>query len=232
MYRPSTIALRVADVTVPSGLRITYVPGVSDNVAPVLQQLGFTLSVVQPAALDTFDLSTTDVVVVGPRAYDAHPELVTNNPKLLAWVQRGGTMVVQYGQFEMMNPGIMPFPVTINRQQDRVTEEDAPVRILDPQSRLLSTPNRITPADFEGWVQERALYMPRTFADVYKPLLSMNDPGEPANDAAILVASYGSGTYVYTTLSFFRQLPAGVPGATKLFVNLLAAGQKGRPIVP
>jgi LmbE family N-acetylglucosaminyl deacetylase len=232
MYKPSTIALRVADVTVPSGLRITYVPGVSDNVAPVLQQLGFTLGVVQAAALDAFDLSATDVVVVGPRAYDAHAELVRNNPKLLAWVQRGGTMVVQYGQFEMMNPGIMPFPVTINRQQDRVTEEDAPVRILDPQSPLLSTPNRITPADFDGWVQERALYMPRTFADVYKPLLSMNDPGEPANDAAILVAPYGSGTYVYTTLSFFRQLPAGVPGATRLFVNLLAAGQKGRPVVP
>ena len=232
MYRPSTITLRVADVTVPSGLRIAYVPGVSDNVAPVLQQLGFALGIVQPAALDTFDLSATDVIVVGPRAYDAHAELVRNNPKLLAWVQRGGTMVVQYGQFEMMNPGIMPYPVTINRQQDRVTEEDAPVRILDPASPLFSTPNRITPQDFEGWVQERALYMPRTFADAYKPLLSMNDPGEAPNDAGILVARYGSGTYVYTTLSFFRQLPAGVPGATKLFVNLLAAGQKGRPIVP
>ena len=232
LYRPSTIALRVADVTVPTGLRITYIPGVSDNVAPVLQQLGFTLGIVQPAALDTFDLSATDVVVVGPRAYSAYPELVTNNQRLLDWVRRGGTMVVQYGQFEMMDPGIMPFPVTINRQQDRVTEEDAPVRILDPQSPLLSAPNRITQSDFEGWVQERALYMPRTFADSYKPLLSMNDPGEPANDAGILVAPYGSGTYVYTTLSFFRQLPAGVPGATKLFVNLLAAGQKGRPVVP
>jgi LmbE family N-acetylglucosaminyl deacetylase len=232
IYRPATIALRVADMTVPSRLRITYVPGVSDNVAPVLQQLGFTLGIVQPAALDTFDLSATDVIVVGPRAYDAHADLVRNNPKLLAWVQRGGTMVVQYGQFEMMNPGIMPFPVTINRQQDRVTEEDAPVRILDPASPLLSTPNRITSADFDGWVQERALYMPRTFADAYKPLLSMNDPGEQPNDAGILVAPYGSGTYVYTTLSFFRQLPAGVPGATRLFVNLLAAGQKGRPVVP
>ena len=232
MYRPSTIALRVADITVPAGLRVTYVPGVSDNVAPVIQQLGFTLGIVQPAALDTFDLSATDVVVVGPRAYSAYPELVANNPKLLAWVRRGGTMVVQYGQFEMMDPGIMPFQVTINRQQDRVTEEDAPVRILDPQSPLLSTPNRITQSDFEGWVQERALYMPRTFADTYKPLLSMNDPGESPNSAGILVAPYGSGTYVYTTLSFFRQLPAGVPGATKLFVNLLAAGQKGRPVVP
>ena len=231
-YRTSSIALRVADITVPAGLRVTYVPGVSDNVAPVLQQLGFALSVVQPAALDTFDLSATDVVVVGPRAYDAHAALVRNNPKLLAWVQRGGTMVVQYGQFEMMNPGIMPFAVTINRQQDRVTEEDAPVRVLDAQSPLLSTPNRIAPADFEGWVQERALYMPRTFADAYTPLLSMNDPGEDPSSGAILVAPYGSGTYVYTTLSFFRQLPAGVPGATRLFVNLLSAGQKGRPVVP
>ncbi len=231
-YRPASIALRVADITVPPGLRITYIPGVSDNVAPVLQQLGFTLGVVQPAALDNFDLSTTDVVVIGPRAYDAHAALVRNNAKLLAWVQRGGTMVVQYGQFEMMNPGIMPFPVTINRQQDRVTEEDAPVRILDPASSLLSTPNRITAADFAGWVQERALYMPRAFGDAYTPVLSMNDPGEEPNSGAILAAQYGAGTYIYTTLSFFRQLPAGVPGATRLFVNLLAAGQKGRPVVP
>ncbi len=232
MYKPATIALRVADVTVPSGLRITYVPGVSDNVAPVLQQLGFALSVIQPAALDTFDLSATDVVVVGPRAYEAHAALVRNNPRLLAWVQRGGTMVVQYGQYELQLPGVMPYPVTLTRPQDRVTEEDAPVRVLDAGSPILSTPNRITQADFIGWVQERALYMPRTFADAYTPLLSMNDPGEPANSGAILVAPHGSGTYVYTSLSFFRQLPAGVPGATRLFVNLLAAGQKARPVVP
>ena len=232
IYRPASIALRAADVTIPRGLRVTYIPGVSDNVAPVLQQLGFALGVVQPAALDTFDLSATDVVVVGPRAYEAHPALVRNNARLLAWVQRGGTMVVQYGQYEMMNPGVMPFPVTISRPQDRVTEEDSPVRVLDPGATILSTPNRITQADFAGWVQERALYMPRTFADVYKPLLSLNDPSEPANNGGILVAPYGSGIYIYTTLSFFRQLPAGVPGATRLFVNLLAAGQKGRPSVP
>ena len=232
MYRPATIALRVADIAVPRTLRVTYVPGISDNVAPVLQQLGFALSVVQPTALDTFDLSGTDVVVVGPRAYEAHPALVRNNPRLLSWVQRGGTMVVQYGQYEMMNPGVMPFPVTIQRPHDRVTEEDVPVRVLDAGSPILSSPNRITDADFAGWVQERALYMPRTFADVYKPLLSMNDPGEQPNSGGILIAPYGSGTYVYTTLSFFRQLPAGVPGATRLFVNLLAAGQKPRPTVP
>jgi hypothetical protein len=232
MYRPATIALTVADVTIPAGLRVTYIPGVSDNVAPVLQQLGFAVGVVQAAALDTFDLSATDVVVVGPRAYDAHPALVAANPRLLAWVRAGGTMVVQYGQYEMMNPGVMPFPVTIRRPQDRVTEEDAPVRILDARSPVLSTPNRISQADFDGWVQERGLYMPRTFADDYRTILSMNDPGEPPNDGGILVAPYGSGTYVYTTLSFFRQLPAGVPGATRLFVNLLAAGRNGRPVVP
>ena len=232
MYRPATIALRVADISVPRNLRVTYVPGISDNVAPVLQQLGFALSVVQPTALDTFDLSATDVVVVGPRAYEAHDALVRNNARLLGWVQRGGTMIVQYGQYEMMNPGVMPFPVTIQRPHDRVTEEDAPVRVLDPGSPVLSSPNRITSADFAGWVQERGLYMPRTFADAYKPLLSMNDPGESPNSGGVLVAPYGSGTYVYTTLSFFRQLPAGVPGATRLFVNLLAAGQTPRPTVP
>jgi hypothetical protein len=115
---------------------------------------------------------------------------------------------------------------------DRVTEEDAPVRILDRGSVLLAAPNRITDADFLGWVQERGLYMPRTFDSAYRTVLSMNDPGENPLDSGILVAKHGAGTYVYTTLSFFRQLPAGVPGATRLFVNLLAAGGAGRPALP
>jgi hypothetical protein len=107
-----------------------------------------------------------------------------------------------------------------------VTLEDAPVRVLDPGSPLLNTPNRITDRDFAGWVQERALYMPHTFDEHYRPVLEMRDPGEPPNAAAILVAPYGRGTYVYTTLSLFRQLPAGVPGAARLFVNLLSAGRR------
>jgi hypothetical protein len=141
---------------------------------------------------------------------------------------------VQYGQFEMANPGMMPYPVTIVRPGDRVTEEDAPVRVTDPTSPLLSAPNRIGPDDWAGWVQERSLYMPRTHDPRYRTLLSMNDTGEQPNDAAILVAPLGSGTYVYTTLALFRQVPAGVPGGARLFVNLLSADQRsaGPPPAP
>jgi hypothetical protein len=133
---------------------------------------------------------------------------------------------VQYGQQEMTRPGVLPYPVTIERRADRVTEEDAPVRVLDAASSILTYPNRITERDFAGWVQERSLYMPRTFDPRYHAPLSMNDPGEPPNQSAILAAPVGRGMFVYTTLSFFRQLPAGHAGAARLFVNLLAAGQR------
>ena len=142
--------------------------------------------------------------------------------------------MVQYGQFEMGNPGMMPYPITIVRPADRVTEEDAPVRLIDASSPILNAPNRIGPADWQGWIQERSLYMPRTHDERYRSLLSMNDTGEPPNDGAILIAPLGSGTYVYTTLALFRQLPAGVPGGARLFVNLLSADQRsaGTPPAP
>jgi hypothetical protein len=217
------VQLEAVDVRLPPRLNVAYVPGVGDNVAPMLQQLGVPLTLLDPAQLAGADLSRFTTIVVGPRAYEASEALRANNSRLLDWVQRGGTMVVQYGQYEMMQPGMTPYPVTINRPHDRVTDETAPVRTLLPGNSLLTTPNRIAPADFEGWVQERALYMPRTFANQYRPLFSMNDPGEQANNGALLVAAYGRGTYVYTTLSLFRQLPAGVPGAARLFANLLGA---------
>jgi hypothetical protein len=120
----------------------------------------------------------------------------------------------------------MPYPVTIVRPADRVTEETAAVRITDPASPILNSPNRIGPADWAGWVQERTLYIPRTHDERYRTMLSMNDTGEPPNDGAILVAPLGAGTYVYTTLALFRQLPAGVPGGARLFVNLLSADRR------
>jgi hypothetical protein len=131
--------------------------------------------------------------------------------------------VVQYGQYEMTRPGIMPHPITIERPHDRVTVEESPVRLLRPDHPLLRTPNVITLADFEGWVQERSLYMPRTFDDAYLPLVAVQEPGEDERTGALLIAPLGAGTYVYTTLAFFRQLPVGVPGAARLFVNLLGA---------
>jgi hypothetical protein len=123
----------------------------------------------------------------------------------------------------MQRPGILPYPVTLSRPADRVTEEDAAVRVLQPTHPLLAGPNRITDADWQGWVQERASYMPTTFAPAYTALVSTNDLGETPKDAGILVAPLGKGAFVYTTLSFFRQLPAAHAGAAKLFVNLISA---------
>ena len=224
LYRPARTAVTAIDVAVPAVLRVAYVPGVSDNVAPALQQLGIAVTVVPASEIGRTDLSRYTTVVVGPRAYDAHPELAATNPKLFDFARRGGTLVVQYGQYEMTRPGMMPYPITINRPHDRVTREEAPVTILDENAPLLRAPNRITQADFANWVQERSLYMPRTFDERYAPAIAISDPGEPLNRGGILVAPLGRGRYVYTTLAFFRQLPAGVPGAARLFVNLLSAG--------
>jgi hypothetical protein len=209
---------------VPGRLRVAYVAGVSDNVAPALQQLGIPVTVIPAPEIGRADLSRFSTIVIGPRAYEAHPELANANTKLFDFARRGGTLVVQYGQYEMSRPGMMPHPITINRPHDRVTHEEAPVTILDENSALLRAPNRISAADFADWVQERSLYMPRAFDEHYRPVIAISDPGEPLNRGAILVTPLGRGTYIYTTLAFFRQLPAGVPGAARLFVNLLSAG--------
>lgn len=224
LYRPASVQLRAVEVQVPAGTNLAYVQGVGDKVAISLQQLGIPVTVIRGSDIPTVDLSKFSAVVTGPRAYDAHRELIDNNTYLLDYARGGGTLVVQYGQYEMMRPGVMPYPVSISRPHDRVTEETAPIRILDASAPVLNRPNRVTGADFEGWVQERGLYMPRTFDERYRPVLETNDPGAPPNRGGIIVAPYGRGTYVYTTLAFFRQLPAGVGGAAKLFVNLVTQG--------
>ncbi|HEU5184295.1 MAG TPA: PIG-L family deacetylase [Gemmatimonadaceae bacterium] len=223
MYREAALDLQGVDITLAPNVRVAYIPGAGDNVAPMLRQLGVALTVIQPAAVATTDFSSYSTVVVGTRAYESHPELIQHNARLLDYARRGGTLVVQYGQYEMTRPGMMPYPITINRPHTRVTVEGAPVTFVEPGHPTLRTPNRIGPADFEGWIQERALYMPAQFDSSYTAPLAMNDPGEPPSRGALLVAPYGRGLYVYTTMSFFRQLPAGVPGAARLFVNLLSA---------
>lgn len=223
LYRPSVLEIEAVAIAVPAGLRVAYIAGVGDNSAPALQQLGLNVEMINPETLSQRDLSQFNAIVVGPRAYETSEALVANNARLLEYSRAGGTLVVQYGQYEMLTPGIMPFQMTLGRPAARVTREDGPVSIVDPQSPLLNAPNAITSADFEGWVQDRSLYMPTTFDQAYRAMLEMNDPGESANRGALLVAPYGRGTYVYTTLAFFRQLPNGVPGAARLFINLLAA---------
>jgi hypothetical protein len=223
MYRAAETRIEAVDVKLPAGASIAYIPGVGDNIAPTLQQLGLPVTVLEADKLARTDLSQFGTVVVGTRAYEASAELVAQNAKLLDYARNGGTLVVQYGQYEMQQPGMMPYPITLARPADRVTDERAPVRVLRPDHPLLTAPNRITERDWQDWVQDRTLYMPRTHAPEYVPLLSTNDPGEPANEGALLVAPYGRGQYIYTTLAFFRQLPAGNAGAARLFVNLLAA---------
>ena len=221
IYRPSTLTITATDVALPTRLNVAYVPGVGDNVAPVLQQLGVPLTIVDADDLPQTDLSRFTAIIVGPRAYQASQTLQDNNEYLLAYVRNGGRLVVQYGQAEMQRPGIMPYPITLQPRAERVTDENAPVTSTDPQSPLLNVPNKITQDDFKGWVQERASYMPSTFDPHYRTMLAMNDPGEPPNRAAILAAPYGRGTYIYVPLALFRQLPAGVPGSARIFANLL-----------
>ena len=223
LYRLAETAVEAVDVALPPRATIAYVPGVSDNVAPTLSDLGLPVTVLDSTALGAGDLSKYTHVVVGPRAYESNAALAANNVRLMDWVKRGGTMVVQYGQYEMTRPGVMPYPITLARPAQRVTIEEAPVTALDPAAGVLTTPNRIGPADWAGWVQERSTYMPQTADPRYRTAVAMNDPGEAPNPNGILVAPVGRGTYVYVTLALFRQLPAGVPGAARLMANLLAA---------
>jgi hypothetical protein len=220
-YYDADLQVNVIEVALPPKLKVGYVQGVGDNVMDVLRQLGIDVTAIAPSAVATENLSQYNTIVIGPRAYQAQPELIAYNTRLLDYAQKGGRLVVQYGQYEMTRPGMMPHPIGITRPHTRVTDEQAEVTITNPSSPLLTTPNRIEPGDFEGWVQERALYMPNPFDPKYKPVMSMHDPNEPPNEGALLITPFGKGTYVYTTLAFFRQLPAAVPGATRLFVNLL-----------
>jgi hypothetical protein len=221
IYRPSTLTINTADVVLPAKLNVAYIPGVGDNVAPVLEQLGVPLTIVDADDIPQTDLNRFTAIVIGPRAYQASQTLQDNNEYLLQYVRNGGRLVVQYGQAEMQRPGIMPYPITLQQRAERVTDENAPVTFADPLSPLLNAPNRITQSDFNGWVQERASYMPSTFDSHYRSMLAMNDPGEQPNRAAILAAAYGRGTYIYVPLALFRQLPAGVPGGARIFANLL-----------
>jgi hypothetical protein len=146
---------------------------------------------------------------------------------LLEYVRQGGTLIVQYQQYQFVEGGYAPFPLEIDRPHGRVTDETAPVRLLEAEDSILNRPNVIGSADWDGWVQERGLYFPHSWHQSYRPILAMRDPGREEELGALLVTRYGEGTYIYTGLSFFRQLPAGVPGAIRLFANLLAVGQEG-----
>jgi LmbE family N-acetylglucosaminyl deacetylase len=221
-YRNSTVTVQAVNITY-ANLKVGYIRGVGDNVMPMLEELGLPVFELDPLTLPQQNLGGFSAIVVGPRAYETNPALLANNGTLLTYARNGGTLVAQYGQAPYGRPGIFPYPITAPNSRDRVTDENAQVRVLDPGSPLLSKPNKINQDDFADWVQERALYMPRTFDPAYRTVFSMNDKGDPPQDGAVLIAPLGKGVYVYTTFAFFRELPAGNPGAARLFVNLLSA---------
>ncbi len=225
-YQPALQRVSIVDVKVPKDLKVAYIPGAGDEIPTVLQQIGVDLTVLPAEKLAGADLSGYGTTVLGIRTYDTQKDVAANNKKLLDYVSSGGTLIVQYdaGVGDFNSGHFTPFPATLSR--GRVSVEEAPVEILAPEDSVFHYPNQITQRDFDGWVQERGLYFMSQWDSHFRPLLSSHDPGEQPLPGGLLRAQYGKGTYIYTGYAFFRQLPAGVPGAIRLYVNLLGAGHE------
>jgi hypothetical protein len=203
------------------GLHLGYVAGAGDRIPALLRTLGYQVDLLSDADLATGDLSGYAAVVVGIRAFNVRPALARLNPRLLDYVARGGTEIVLYSVDQgLVLPSVGPFPFRISNH--RVTDWTAAMKVLAPEHPVLNRPNRITEADFQGWAQERGTYFAQDWDPRYVPVFSVRDPGEEAEAGSLIVAAYGKGCFAYTGLAFFRQLPAGVPGAYRLFANLLA----------
>ena len=201
---------------------IGYIMGSGDDVPGILRQLGLNVTLLSDDDLEAMDLSRFRTIVAGVRAYNTRPRLKQLQKRLLDYVQAGGTLVVQYNTSnELVTDPLGPYPFKISRE--RVTVEEAPVAFLNPVHPLVKQPNRIVPADFSDWVQERGLYFAEPWDPRYETVLSSHDPNETEKKGGLLYAHVGKGAFVYTGYSFFRQLPAGVPGAIRLFANLISA---------
>jgi LmbE family N-acetylglucosaminyl deacetylase len=224
---PALATAHVLDLTIPPHLHIGYIGAGIDPVPQALQQLGLNVEMLDEAELAFGDLSHYDTIVVGIRAYELRPDVMAANHRLLDYVEHGGTLVVQYERDFAWNRLLpAPFPARMDQPAERITDENSPVRFIDPASPLLNYPNRITQEDFAGWIQERGLYFLGEHLDPrYHTVLAMHDPGESDATGGLVWARDGKGIYIYTGLVFFRQLPAGEPGAYRLFINLLSASQ-------
>ena len=222
LFEDAAARIEAIDLAIERDLRIGYVPGAGDAVSEAIAALGISVDVLDDRAVGAGDLAAYDAIVVGIRAYEANPVLVANNDRLMKWVHGGGTLIVQYQQYSYFNGDYAAYPLSARRPHDRVSDESAPVTILVPEHPVFNHPNRIAPRDFDGWVQERGLYFAGEWDERYEVLLETADPGETAKRGGLLVARYGDGLYVYTGLSLFRQLPAGVPGAYRLLANLMS----------
>jgi len=223
-YQPAIQRVSVVDVKIPNDVKIGYIMGAGDDIPTVLKQIGLDVTVIPAEKVASEDLSRYRTIVLGIRAYDTQKDVVANNKRLLDYVAGGGTLIVQYdtGVSDFNSGHLTPYPAQLSRA--RVSVEEAPVEILAPDDPVFHYPNQITPRDFDGWVQERGLYFMNQWDSNFKALLACHDPGEQPQKGGLLKAQYGKGVYIYNAYAFFRQLPAGVPGAIRLYVNLLAAG--------
>jgi hypothetical protein len=245
---PATAVVHSVRLALPRLARVGYVRGAADRVPEALRRVAVPIEMLAGEALEHGDLSRFDAIIVGPRAYETDSALVENNARLLDYARGGGLVIVQYQQHQYFNGGFAPFPLTVGGPalpppgdhpeagsngstpvqptvtvaHDRVTDETAAVRVVAQRHPAVLRPNQLEDSDWRDWVQERGLYFARTWDKAYVPVLETHDPGEAPLEGGLLVAPVGKGTYVYTGLSFFRQLPAGVPGAYRLFANLLA----------
>lgn len=207
------------------GKNIGYIEGAGDVVPESLQQIGYNVVTIKPEDINSETLKRFDAIVVGIRAYNTVDELKFKQKHLFDFVKNGGNMIVQYNTSHRLKlDNIAPYNLKLSR--DRVTDENAEVRIINTGHPLLNFPNKITSKDFDGWVQERGLYFPNNWSDEFTPIISINDTGETSKDGSLLVAKYGKGYYIYTGLSFFREFPAGVSGAYRLFSNMLSIGKE------
>ena len=210
------------------GKAVGYLPGAGDDTASSLRQLGYNVTTLTGADLTAEKLHGLDAVVIGVRAFNERTDFAANFPALLAWVEQGGTVIAQYNRPNgLRTQQLGPYPLSIQGQAPplRVTDETAPVTFVLPDHPALNVPNKITAADFAAWVQERGAYFASQWDDRYAAPLAMSDPGEKQPNSSLLIAKHGNGYYVYTSLAFFRQLPAGVPGAYRLFANLVSLGK-------
>ncbi len=206
------------------GEHVAYIEGAGDIVPQSLEQIGYKVTTLTPEEITSSNLANFDAVVIGIRAYNTVKALKFKQNTLFDFVKNGGNMIVQYNTSHRLKVDeLAPYHLKLSR--DRVTDENAKVSFLSPKHEVLNTPNKITMKDFEGWTQERGLYFPNEWADEFTPILAMNDKGETVKEGSLLVSKYGKGYYIYTGLSFFREFPAGVSGAYRLFANLISIGQ-------
>jgi hypothetical protein len=203
---------------------IGYVMGSGDEIPDCLRDMGFNVTLLTDEMLEETDLSKYDAIVTGIRAYNTRERLKYSQPRLINYVKNGGTLIVQYNvAYGLQTDSIGPYPFKISTL--RITDEDAKINFIDPANQLLVFPNKITEKDFNGWVQERGLYFASEWDKKYQTVFSAHDPGEKDLEGGTLFTHYGKGIFIYTGLAWFRELPEGVPGAFRIFVNMISAGK-------